>query len=416
MAAPSEISTGSFRPFEIATEPMPKKNILLLIETSRGFGRGLIRGISRYSLERGNWSLLFQDRGMLDEPQSWLRKWKGDGIIARSATPEVWHFLRRLKIPVVELLGDEKDVFGEVVLDNGKIGQMAAEHFVDRNFRHFAFFSPENWWWSVHRKNGFVSALETFGCDCTVYQNAKKRDLSSNYSLPDISEITGNRVIRWLKRLPKPVGLFVVSDLHAVYILEACKRAGLDVPEEIAILGMDNDVFFCQTSSPQLSSIDPNTPLMGYEAARRLDRLMDGSHGDRSRILIPPSFVATRQTTDIIAVDDPLIAKVLTRIRENATTIVSVHHLAREFGMSSRTLERRFKAAIRHSPEEELIRVRLERAKTLLRDTKLSVAEIALLSGFSDPSYFIRLFRQKCRTTPNRYRKEHSVGGPNDDR
>lgn len=389
---------------------MQKKNILLAVETSRAFGRGLIRGVSRYALEQGNWSLLFQDRGMLEQPQVWLRKWKGDGIIARSATPEAWCFLRRLKVPMIELLGNEKEIFGEIVLDNGKIGQMAAEHFAERNFRHFAFFSPENWWWSIQRRNGFITAVKKMNYDCIVYRNNKSPEHSTFYSLPDISEIISNRVIRWLKQLPKPVGLFVVSDLHAVYIIEACKRAGLTVPEEIAILGMDNDTFLCQTTSPQLSSIDPNTPLMGYEAAKRLDRLMNGDSIEEKRLFIPPSYVATRQTTDIAAVDDPLIGKILSYIRENAAKILSVYYLSKEFGLSPRTLERRFKRAIRHSPEEELIRVRLERAKTLLRNTKLSVSEISNLSGFSDPSYFVRLFRLKCDLTPNQYRISHPVG------
>ncbi len=390
------------------------KNILLAIETSRAFGRGVIRGISRYALEQGNWSLLFQDRGMLEQPQSWLKKWKGDGIIARSALPETWRFLRSLKIPLVELLGDDEEVFGEIVLDNDRIGQMAAEHFAERNFPHYAFFSPENWWWSVHRKNGFVAAVEQLNRECIIYGNTKSKKHSSIYSLPNISEIVSDRVIGWLKQLPKPVGLFVVSDLHAVYVLEACKRAGLAVPEEIAVLGMDNDVFFCQTSSPQLSSVDPNTPLMGYEAARRLDCLMNGRTVTKERQYIPPSFVATRQSTDIVAVNDPLVGRVLAHIRENATSIVSVYHLASYFNVSTRTLERRFKDAANRSPEEELIRIRLERAKTLLRNTKLSVLEIAAMSGFADPSYFSRSFRQNCKSTPHQYRKEHTLGDLDD--
>lgn len=389
---------------------MKKKNILLAIETSRGFGRGVIQGISRYALEQGNWSLLFQDRGMIEEPQQWLKNWSGDGIIARSATSKTWRFLHSLDIPLVELLGDEKEAVGEIILDNVEIGRMAAEHLAERNFCNFAYFSPEGWWWSEERREGFLRAVNDLNCHCDVFPVRKtSRPGSGSYSVPDIWEIVGPRVVGWLKGLPKPVGLFVVSDLHALFILEACKRADIAVPEEIAILGMDNDRFFCETSSPQLSSVDPNTPLMGYIAAERLNDLLQGKPRNPERVRIAPAFVATRQSTDILAIDDPLVARILHFIRENAVAMMTVNEIAREFGLSVRTMERRFKELLRRSPEEELMRVRLERAKTLLRSTNLSVSEVADLSGFVDPSYFVRLFRRKCSMTPKQYRKQHPV-------
>lgn len=389
---------------------MKQKNILLAIETSRGFGRGLIRGISQYALEQGNWSLLFQDRGMTEAPQQWLKHWKGDGIISRSATLGSWEFLQRFKIPHVELLGDEKTIFGEIVLDNVLIGEMAVRYFTERNYRQLAFFSPENWWWSVERRNGFLRAAEQEQCRCDVFLPPRSGKHPATYSSPNIWEIVGPRVIRWLKSLSKPVGLFVISDLHAVYILEACKRSGIAVPEEIAILGMDNDPLFCSTCSPQLSSIDPNTPLMGYEAAKRLDSLFRGSFS-RERIRIPPAFVADRQSTESTAVDDPQIIPILKHIRENAVTIVSVSSMAKQFGMSTRTLQRKFKETMRCSPEDEIHRIRLERAKMLLVNTKVSIAEISRLSGFSDSAYFARFFHQKIGMTPKQYRKSFNFIG-----
>ena len=388
---------------------MKKKTILLAIETSRGFGRGLIKGIAQYALEQGNWSLLFQDRGMLDEPQHWLKTWKGDGIISRSATPKVWRYLQKLGIPIVELLGDEKEVFGEVVLDNVKIGRMAVRHLAERNYRHFAYFSPENWWYSLERRDGFLNAVTELGYQGIVFPVRESAGTTQRYSAPNICEIVTPRVIRWLKNLPKPVGLFVVSDLHAVYLIEACKRANIAVPEEIAILGMDNDQFFCETASPQLSSVDPNTPLMGYEAAKRLDNLLHGRPLLQTRIRIPPAFVATRQTTDIVAVNDPLVARILNHIRENADSLLSVNQLAREFGVSVRTMQRRFRETVYRTPEEEILRLRLDKAKTYLRNTKMSVSEIAHRLGFEDPSYFVRFFRLKCSLTPNQYRRLHPV-------
>ena len=323
-----------------------KKSVLLVIETSRGFGRGIIEGISRYATEQGDWSLLFQDRGMLDKPQQWLKKWKGDGIIARSSTPEIGRFLHGLKIPIVELLGDEKEIFCDFVLDNVSIGRMAMEHLAERNFKHFAYFSPERWWWSIERRNGFQKAVVDFGGECLVFPVPHSRSQSQVYSTPNIWEIVGPHVFRWLEKLPKPIGLFVVSDLHAIYIVEACKQIGISIPEEIAVLGMDNDYLFCHTCTPQLSSIDPNTPLMGYEAAKRLDRLWAGKPRGVMKTLIPPAYVATRQTTDIVAMNDPLIARILNYIRENVVSIPSVRHLAEEFCMTQRTMERRFKATV----------------------------------------------------------------------
>ena len=388
---------------------MKRKTILLAIETSRSFGRGLIKGIAQYALEQGDWSLLFQDRGMLEEPQNWLKTWKGDCIISRSATPKVWRFLHKLGIPIVELLGDEKEVFGEVVLDNVLIGRMAVKHLAERNYRHFAYFSPENWWYSLERRDGFLNAVAELQHEGIVFPVQKSANMTRHHSAPHIYEIVSPRVIRWLKSLPKPVGLFVVSDLHALYILEACKVADIAVPEEVAVLGMDNDQFFCETVSPQLSSVDPNTPLMGYEAAKRLDDLFHQRPHLHARIRIPPAFVATRQTTDIVAVNDPLVARILKHIRENTNSFLSVKQLAQEFCLSARSLERRFKEAIGRSPTEEILRTRLEKAKTYLLNTSLTVSEISHCLGFEEPSYFVRFFRQNCSVSPNQYRKQHPV-------
>ncbi len=381
---------------------MKQKRILLFIETSRGFGRGIIEGISQYVLERTQWSIFFQDRGMLEELPRWLKLWNGDGIIARTANRTMSQALRDKNIPLVELLGNGDSIPPDISCDNRMIGQMAAEHFRERGFQNLAYYSLKNWYWSDQRRDSFCEAATAIGAFCHVFPIHDRKMV--RYTSPSISELEIRRLSSWIRELPKPLGIFAVSDFHARMLIEACKRAKLVIPEEVAILGVDNDSLLCRIGYPQISSIDPNTQRMGFEAALLLDSLIQGGPHPPQNILISPRGVITRQSTDIVAIGNPLMAKVLKYIRDNLDVPLSVKKLSTLFDVSSRTLERRFKETLNCSPEDEIIRLRLERAKMLLRDSNLPIHAISRQTGFSTSEYFSSLFRRKCEMTPSQYR------------
>lgn len=385
-----------------------KKQVLLFVETSRGFGRGIIEGVSRYVLERDHWSIFFQDRGTLEKIPRWVRQWKGDGIIARTPNHTIDEGLREKGVPMVELLGNGTTLFPDVVCDNILIGKMAAEHFRERGFQHFAYFSPENWHWSAQRCDSYVEAVKSHGFSCSVFPHGKRKN--ADYASSIVTQTNRERLVDWLRGLPKPLALFVALDIQSLHVLDACKAAGMAVPEDIAILGVDNDWLLCRVGSPPLSSIDPNTWRIGYQAAALLDALMNGESLPTEPVLIPPAGVVTRGSTDIVAIEDSRMAQILNYIRENLSHPIPIDKLARNFGISRRTLERRFQNTLRRTAEEEIIRLRLERAKTLLRDTDLAIHEIGMMAGFSSPEYFTRLFHQKCGMTPKKYRLLNQTG------
>jgi len=386
---------------------MKKKRVLLIIETSRSYGRGLITGISHYALEHGQWQIHFDDRGLLEEPSDWLRDWKGDGIISRTAIPSLAAILAKKKCPMVELHGfgtyhDGVTLFPEVQICNQSIGAMAAAHFLDRGFRHIGFYSSGNPWWSQTRSEAFVENLKQHDISCHVYSGDSTSPVSSH---PVWDNRYEKSLKKWLKGLPKPIGIWAITNSQAVRVLEACQNMGYSVPEEVAVLGTSNDEIICNLVTPHLSSIDVNSSGIGYEAAKRLDMKMNGVVPDKPVVNIPPLEIITRQSTDIVAIQEPDIAEALHLIRSRAFEGITVDEVVRGIGISRRSLERNFRRYFGRSPHDEIMRIRISRAMALLSTTDLSVSAIAEKSGFQNREYFIFAFRREAGITPHRYRE-----------
>ena len=387
-----------------------KKHVLLMIETSRAHGRGMLEGIAQYIREKTHWKVFFEDRGVLEKIPSWVKNWHGDGIITRSRNSAFAAELHEKKLPIVELLGDDKQFFADVTGNNGLEGGMVADHFWERGFRHFAFFCPDNTSWSKRRRDSFEKRLGEYGATCEVCRFSKAA--MKDYRLNAILERSDDYLENWLRSLPKPTGLFAAIDLHAAYILEACLNADIAVPEEIAILGCGNDKLHCSLFFPQLSSIDLNSRRIGYEAAQLLDKKMNGEVLPDLPIIVPPVGIVTRQSTDIIAVQDADVAKTLKNIRERFVEPIGVRQVIAGIGVSRRTLERRFQKWIGRTIESELIRVRLEQAKYLLRETNLQITAIGSYVGILDPQYFMRFFQRETGLTANQYRRQNQIVAP----
>jgi LacI family transcriptional regulator len=379
--------------------------VLLLVETSRAYGRGLLEGIARYVRDRGPWTIDFEERGLEEPPPPGLRTWPGDGIIARTATRAMANALRATGLPVVELLGDGRSAMPNVHCDEPAIGRLAADHFLDRGLRHFAFFAFGRAWYIDLRREAFVRALAARGFGCHVYTPLPGR--ARTY--PRWREEEQRRLVRWLSSLPQPLGLHTALDMHALRVLEACRSAGLAVPEQIAVLGVDNDAVLCDVATPPLSSIDLNSPRIGYEAAALLARRMAGRPPPKATRFIPPGFVATRQSTDVLAIGDPAVARAVRFIRERAAVGIDVPLVARTVALSRRGLERRFRAHLGRSPKKEILRVRMDRARELIEQTDLTLDAIGETSGFSSLSYFVKAFRRETGVTPRIYRLDRRV-------
>lgn len=381
------------------------RQVMVLVETSRAYGRGLVEGIGRYVEEHGPWSIYFEERGLLDPLPKWLKRWQGDGIISRSVRKTDIERLRATHLPVVELFADSRLGLPQVFPDQVAIARLAAEHFLDRGFRRFAFFCTDRAWWMEERRDIFASELQRngFGCECFP--------VHGQHDLVQQTPTDQREVARWLESLPKPCGVFCASDLYAARLLDVCRTIEIAVPEEIAVLGVDNDPVICSVSFPPLSSIDLGSRRIGYQAAALLDQMMSGEQPAPSVVPMPPERVVCRQSTDALAIEDPDVARALRFIREHAANGLRIEQLAEATGMCRRTLQQRFQRSLQRTPKHEILRVQMERAKLLLCETDLPVEMVCRRSGFASFKYFARAFQRATGKTPRGYRKAHGASG-----
>ena len=379
--------------------------VLLIVETSRAYGRGIVEGVSKYAFEQGNWFIHFQDRGLVEMLPEPLSRWRGDGIITRTATEKLHRLILAKNLPYVELFGSGMP---EILCDEKMVGRMAAEHFIERGLKNFAYFAIGCPWWSKWRGECFERGLHCFGFSPIHFrQKHPKRS-----PLPIWDTAHDEELLDWLKNLPKPIGIFCAADIHAITILEYCRRLNIAVPEEVAVLGTDNDEMLCNVANPKISSIELDSSRIGYLAADLLHRRILGTAKKiATPILVPPLFVETRQSTDMIAIEDQDVAQAIRFIREKACSSITVADVARHVELSQATLFRRFRHHLGHSPEREIIRVRIDRAKKLLLETGFPLSVIASKTGFLPTEYFIRVFKRECGVTPNRFRTISGIDG-----
>ena len=383
---------------------------MLLIDTSSVYGRELIEGVGHYAAEHGPWSIYHDDRGLFDPLPPLLRNWRGDGIMARSVRKADLKRLLATGLPVVELFADFALSPPQVCPNENTIGKLAVEHFLDQGLRNLAFFASDWAWWIDTRREAFARTIEQCGHSCNYFELCAPNKSKKRFGEADLA--------RWLQTLPKPCGVFCACDVYAIQVTNACRSHGIAVPTQIAVLGVDNDPVVCSVSFPPLSSVDLNSKRVGYEAAALLDRLMAGQSPPRKTVLVEPGQVVTRESTDVMAVDDADVAQAIRTIREHACRGLRVGEIAESVGLSRRVLQQRFQQVLHRTPKQELLRVQIERAKLLLIQTDISVEAIAKRSGFTAFEYFVRAFRREIGSTPRVYRKLRRInalsGGASD--
>lgn len=378
-------------------------HVALLIETSNRYGRDLLHGIHDWIAGGANWSVRLTEQSRLAPLPPWVEKWSGDGIIARVDSRPAAAALRRFGGPVVDVSDERtRSEFSKISIDNPAVATMAADYLRGKGLQHFGFCGQPEYLWSRARHTHYVAALRTHGHRPHVFQ-LQSSSPGSAHAEPAVPA----DLIEWLRQLPKPVGIFASYDSCAQRVLQACHEAGVSVPREVAVLGVDNDEVVCELSDPPLSSILPNARRAGFQAAQLLHELITRRTAAAPKtVSIGPVRVVERTSSDLAGVEDDEIAEAIRFIQAHACGGINVKDVLKTVSISRTLFERRFRAATGSSAHAMILEARLSAARRMLQETDLPLARIAELTGLSSPSYLSVMFKRLTGTSPLEFRKK----------
>jgi LacI family transcriptional regulator len=324
------------------------------------------------------------------------------GIIAHIYTKRLAHALLALRKPLVNVSGVLPELpIPRVGVDDCRCGELAAAHLLERGFKCFGFAGHLNHAYSTRRESGFRRAVEAAGCQLQCYYERKRRQFDPMGQLWALDK----DIHHWMRSLSKPVGLFAPNDIWGVQLTEVCRQTELRVPEDVAIVTVDNDDLLCDLARPSLSSVAVPCQRIGYEAAALLDRMLRGGRPSHAPILLRPSGVITRRSSDVLAMADEDLVTAVSFIREHAHQPLRVRDVLKKVFVSRRSLERKFRAILKRSVLAEIRRAHVELAKKLLLETDLPMQAIAARSGLSEAKQLSVIFRQLTGTTPTAHRR-----------
>lgn len=382
--------------------PSPSSlRVLMLLESARGFDRGLLKGISRYSALHGRWTFYQRPLPYLSHRRSLeledFRDWRPDGVIC---PVELTEGLATLNVPMV--CTDPGNYSGDlpcIVSEDDKIGELAARHLLESGHQHLAFCGMGKLAWSLNRGAGFCARLEQDGFEVHVLRESAPGTAWSREE---------KRIRDWIEALPKPVGLFCANDDRAAAVLELCRSLGLNVPDDVSLIGADDDELRCNLANPPFTSVRIATETAGYGAAALLARLAAGEEEPRGgqRIIARAAGIAVRQSTSILMMEHPALRKAVRHIRENIRQPLRVSDVVQSSGLSHRALNELFQNEFHTSIGKYLTRARIEHISTLLLDSSLQIQEVACAAGYEDIAHFSRYFKHSTGLTPNAYRRE----------
>ncbi len=380
---------------------LPK--ILLMIESSRTCEREFLRGIARFARLHGPWTFYHKPKFYLKSTRrtmsvSQIKNFDPDGIIV-SDTEKIDDILS-LGCPVIihTFKSDQYDV-PTVLGDTAQAGQMGAEHLLSLGCDHFAYCGIGDYYWSRGRFESFQKTVERAGFSTSYYE------LNPRW-IRDRRQKELRLLADWLTSLPTPLGLMTCADDCSQHVVEACKASNMHIPEQISIIGVDNDDMICELSNPPLSSIALNFEIAGYHTAELLDSLMNHRQVGETSVKVLPSHVEVRASTDILAVNDPDVAAALKFIRENSNKLIQTADVMNVVACSQRTLHNKFLKNIGRSVHHEIKRSRVERIAKMLRETDLTVTQIARQLGYFNVNHISRYFEQEMGIKPLAYRKK----------
>ncbi len=366
-----------------------------------GFNLDVLLGIRDFAGPSRGWMCHFTDPR--PEHVSVVSAWEPSGLLAFLLDPAVEQRVLDLGRPVVDVANWLTDSpVSRVSVNDREVGRLGADHLAGLGFQSFAFAGNLTNAYAQQRFEGFKSRLEAFDHHPQVYSSDPQRfPRASAWTMGTVDE----EFLEWVVSLPKPVAIFADNDDRALVVSETCRFAGLNVPDDVAILGVDDDPYLCASGYPQLSSIAIPARRIGYEAAAMLERLMNGGSPRLEPILLPPIGVVSRRSTDVLAIEDPDVAIAIRYIRTHACTSISVEDVVDQVPIGRRTLEKLFLKHIGRTPLQEIQHVRIAQAQTLLATTDLTINAIALRSGYSNGNWFSTAFQSQTGQSPAAYRR-----------
>lgn len=381
------------------------RRIALLLDRSLSFVRGVIQGVRVYAADKPNWVL--RDGPPRLKLVAHVRQWKPHGIIAGLVLNRVAQELIRMRTPLIDTAFTLPGLKAPTVdVDHAAVGRLAAEYFLDRKFVQLGFFGSASTAYSRLQESAFKQRVAEAGHAVSSCHTEYLADLAT----PALWKKSAQKTHRWLHRLAKPAAVLCCEDAPARYLADVCRQIGLNVPEDVALLGVGNDQLECNLTPPALSSIAVPSQRIGYEAAALLDRLMSGRARPQEPLLMPPLHVVTRHSTDVMAVEDETVRAALQYVRQHVSEDMSVASLARDIAVGRRLLERRFRCILGRSVLEEIHSVRVQRAKELLTDTRLPVTVVAAQSGFPSARRLDVVFTKLTGLSPTAYRRRSQAG------
>jgi LacI family transcriptional regulator len=378
--------------------------IVLLLDFTEEYHKNLLRGIIRFSREHGEWAFLrmpffYRETLGVDGLIKWAREWGARGLIGQLHSGSDISKFRRAGISVIAQ--DFEERFTDVPNITGaytETGRMAAEYFLKKAFKNFAFYGFNDIVWSRERAEGFEKRINEAGYTVHYFEHKRSRSMDLWYYKP-------SALSRWLKLLPKPIALMTCDDNQGLHITEASKHAGVRVPEDVAVLGVDNDENLCFLSDPPLSSIGLDVEKGGYEAARLMQKMvLSRNKTFNSSIVIKPTGIITRASTDFYSSDDPHIATALKFIHQNLGRNFNVDQVLKHVPLSRRTLEKRFLRITGFPVYKYILNLRMEKFAAMLVETELSVSQIAEALGLDDTKNLSRQFKIMQGLAPVDYR------------
>ena len=373
--------------------------VALLIDTATDWGRRMIRGIARYAHQQGGWDLWLEQRCQ-HAPGRLPPGWRGDGVIARVADRAMARHLARasgivVNVSTARVPGPK---FPTVTADLQAAAKLAIEHLLDQGFQRFAYYAPMSLSFVEDHHHSFVQMLAELGCLCSVLHAPSSKRSTKEWQKHQ------KKLERWIRDLPKPVAMLTWTGRRGRDVIYACRTLGLSVPEQVAVLAADDDTLLCETCNPPLSGVALTSERIGFEAAALVDRMLHGGKAPAKPLLIEPTRIIVRQSTDTLAIDDADLARAIAFIRTHASSPIQVGDTLRTVPVSRRSLDRRFQQTLGRTPAEEIRRARLERASQLLADTDMPIPKVAACSGFGSREYFARAFRLQTGLSPRQYR------------
>lgn len=379
-----------------------ERNVAVIVETSNDYARGILRGIHQYARARPGWAIYLTEHGRHEIDESFAGDWRFDGVIARIETELMARIITDMGVPTIDVSAARLiQGIPWVETDDEAITRLAIEHLRDCGLQNFAFFGDPFYNWSVWRQQNFERILGRPDIIRSRIFNLPQR------KEPRVRWWTQREAIReWLAALPKPVGIFACYDGCGQQLLEICRYYGFMIPEDIAVIGVDNDQLLCELATPSMSSVIPNSPRTGVYAAELLDRMMDGEVLPERKYVIEPLGVHKRVSTDVLTVGDRHVAEAISFIRKNVHKNIGVEDLLNIVPLSRRVLEARFQSALNRTPHQEILRVKTNAVRELLLETDMTLSEISEALGLQHTEYLSVFFKKETGMTPKEYRDQ----------